>query len=393
MPLTRPIRPQGPPLDSAGLEKLRRIAPGILAGHHAARINEWQAQTLPEEVAFKLTNRCDLRCGHCYQWNEAGYHHQLEPSVANSDLDLGIVAKVLAATRPSRSNIYLWGGEPLLYRDWDGLVDLLIEDPRWISICTNGTMIARRLDSLLKLSDRLEVSISLDGFPAEHNSVRGKGAFDRVLRGLRLLAEQKLIGCFRGEITVNCLITDQMVGRIPEFVDWLESENVDTVYISFPWFLSSQAMSRMDDYYRRHFGLAQVFERPSWHSYNYSLSAARIPALANSMALLGQRSGKIKVRCNPELQASELDDFIRGNDVPAQNKTRCQSIGTRMDVFPDGQVISCKFFPEFRMGSLVEHDVVSIWHGEKFNALREKISRNGLMPVCAKCNLLYTRGG
>ena len=34
--------------------------------------------------------------------------------------------------------VYLWGGEPLLYRHWDELVSLLEADSRWTSICTNG---------------------------------------------------------------------------------------------------------------------------------------------------------------------------------------------------------------------------------------------------------------
>jgi MoaA/NifB/PqqE/SkfB family radical SAM enzyme len=72
-----------------------------------------------------------------------------------------------------------WGGEPLLYRDWDGLVELLAEDPRWTAVCTNGTLIERRLDSLMKISRHLEVSVSLDGFETEHDSIRGKGSFQR----------------------------------------------------------------------------------------------------------------------------------------------------------------------------------------------------------------------
>jgi len=72
---------------------------------------------LPQEVAFKLTNRCDLRCIHCYQWNETGYHHRLTKE-RHGDLELSIVARVLEATRAVKSNVYLWGGEPLVYQDW-----------------------------------------------------------------------------------------------------------------------------------------------------------------------------------------------------------------------------------------------------------------------------------
>jgi MoaA/NifB/PqqE/SkfB family radical SAM enzyme len=149
---------KSPVLDAMTFEKLRRIAPNILANQHAARNGVWQVQSVPEEIAFKLSNRCDLRCSHCYQWNDAGYHRQL----SGKDMDLAIIAKVLATTRERKSNVYLWGGEPLLYRNWDGLVKLLQQDPRWTSICTNGTMIEKRLESLLSLSKQLEVSISVD---------------------------------------------------------------------------------------------------------------------------------------------------------------------------------------------------------------------------------------
>ena len=63
-----------------------------------------------------------------------------------------------------------------------------------------------------------------------------------------------------------------------------------------------------------------------------------------------------------------------------------------MDVFPDGEVVSCKFFPEFRVGNLQQESVLDVWHGARFNQVRETVSSCGLMPVCAKCNLLYTRG-
>ena len=28
---------------------------------------------MPEFIAIKLTNACNLRCKHCYEWNEEGY--------------------------------------------------------------------------------------------------------------------------------------------------------------------------------------------------------------------------------------------------------------------------------------------------------------------------------
>ena len=381
-----------PPIDRIAFEKLRRIAPNFLEQRRHDRAASWHAMPLPEEIAFKLTNRCDLRCSHCYQWKEDGYHRQLSATEMKGDLDLGIIESVFEVTRTKRSNVFLWGGEPLVYQHWDGLIDLLERDERWTSICTNGTMLEKRMPSLLRVSKNLEISISLDGFAPEHNAVRGKHAFERTMAGLALLLERKRSGHFLGEITVNFVITQAMVGRIFEFASFIESLGVDTLYVSYPWFLSNEAMQRMDAYYATHFGWEQRIGRASWYSYNYQLGSDLLPVLQHQIDQLNAAHWRLKLRYNPELDADDLPVFISGSDVPAQKKTRCQSTSTRMDVFPDGSVVSCKFFPEFRVADLNTQTVEQAWRSKKFDQVRETVSTCGLMPVCAKCNLLYARG-
>jgi radical SAM protein with 4Fe4S-binding SPASM domain len=61
-------------------------------------------------------------------------------------------------------------------------------------------------------------------------------------------------------------------------------------------------------------------------------------------------------------------------------------------VFPNADVVSCKFFPEFAVGNLEAATLSDIWQGQSYDRVRETVARCGLMPVCAKCNLLYTRG-
>lgn len=382
----------GHEFNQAAFEKLRRIAPNILEARRLAQDGNWHARPLPEEVAFKLTNRCDLRCTHCYQWNEVGYHHNLTPADKHDDLDLHVIARVLTATRALRSNVYLWGGEPLLYRDWDGLVELLAEDPRWTAVCTNGTLIERRLDSLMKISRHLEVSVSLDGFETEHDSIRGKGSFQRTMQGIRLLVERKKAYAYLGEVTINFVLSDGMVGRMFDFMEFLEQEGIDTVYVSFPWHISHETAAKMDRYYATYFSWDGASTNSSWHSYRFKLDPGLIDTVNAETARLDAREWKLKLRYNPRLDSDDMRPFVLGSDKPAQNKTSCHSIRTRMDVFPNGDVISCKFFPEFHVGNLKEKELHEVWHGDRFNQVRETVSRCGLMPVCAKCNLLYTRG-
>ena len=93
-----------PVVDRVAFEKLRRVAPSALAARRARQV----VRPLPDEISFKLTNRCNLRCHHCYEWSEDGYHRTFEAEERNRDLDISVVVKLLDATRESGANVFLW---------------------------------------------------------------------------------------------------------------------------------------------------------------------------------------------------------------------------------------------------------------------------------------------
>jgi len=209
---------------------------------------------------------------------------------------------------------------------------------------------------------------------------------------LKLLLNEKRAGRYLGEITVNCVVSDAMAPRLFEFAKYLEEEGVDTVYISFPWYVSAETCSKMDRYFAERFSWDIGRGKPSWYSYSFRIDPQLIDMLNAEIARIDAASWRLKLRYNPRLDPSDMTPFIAGSDRPAQGRTRCNAIRTRLDVFPNADVVSCKFFPEFRVGNLKEQDLDEVWRGPRFDQVRETVSTCGLMPVCAKCNLLYTRG-
>ncbi len=380
-----------PVVDRVAFEKLRRVAPGALAARRPRQV----VRPLPDEVSFKLTNRCNLRCHHCYEWSDDGYHRAFEAEERNRDLDISVVAKVLDATRDNRANVFLWGGEPLFYSAWDDLVELLAEHRRWTSVCTNGVYVEKRLDSLLTISDRLEMFIALDGFETEHDALRGALSWRRTMKGLRRLVHERQAGNYRGEVTVNCVFQDSMVGKLFDFVTFLQDEGVDAVYLSYPWHISRRTAALMDDYVAEH--LPSVAARVprgsgSWHSFTFGLDPSAISDLRSDLARIDNADWRTKVRYNPEVDDASLEGFLAGSDRPASGRTRCVSINSRVDVLPNGEAITCKLFPELAVGQLATSDVADVWHGPQLEELRQTVDQHGLMPVCSKCPVLYSRG-
>jgi radical SAM protein with 4Fe4S-binding SPASM domain len=126
-----------------------------------------------------LTNRCNLRCRHCYL--EAG---------GFTDLFLPMVFRGLQEFEEMQGlRVLLSGGEPLLYRWWDELNRRLPEFELRFVLLTNGTLITPEVARGLKVQ---EVQVSLDGLQAGHESLRGPGTFEAAWAGLLAAKEAGL---------------------------------------------------------------------------------------------------------------------------------------------------------------------------------------------------------
>lgn len=350
------------------------------------------AVPLPREIGIQLTRKCNLRCRHCYQWNAKGLFTHAAADAPAEELDLGIIARVLRDTAAVKSNLYLWGGEPLLYSRWGEMSEIMTRDPRWTVICTNGLLIGERLEHLLKISRHLTLLISVDGLQAAHDQIRGRGVFARVIRNIRELLQLQKKGIYQGLISIYCVLHSAVIPRMYEFAEYCEALGIDSLYFGFPWYIPPAVAERMDAYFRR---LSPGGKAPaggySWHSYTYCFPETDLEMLCRQMDALCGREWKMRIRLQPALNREEVRDYLYGAGKPAQNRRICLATSSRIDINADGTAGPCKFFPELSMGNLHEQSLGRIWQSPEYAEFRRSVSR-GLMPVCAKCVLLYLHG-
>ena len=353
------------------------------------------AAPVPQEVSLQLTYRCNLRCTHCYQWNEQGFFRDFSPERQKTELDIEIVENVLRTTAATRSKLFLWGGEPLMHTKFGQVAELLERYPRTVNMCTNGLLFKRKLDDMLRIGENLNLLVSLDGLGEDHEALRGKGTFKRTMDNIAMMLDLKREGRFHGELSLSCMVSHVTVGKMYEFMEWAEQMGVNTVYFQFPWYISPEVAGQMDEVYQQSFAWLKPdtgTKQPTWHSYTYQLPPDQLPVLRDSMARLASRAWGVRVRYQPQLEADEVEDFILGTSRPAQNRSKCLAVSNRMEVHADGNVSSCKFFPEFVVGNLYETEMTELWQSQAFRQVRSILSTNGMMPVCSKCILLYLNG-
>lgn len=174
------------------LEASRASAPitqsSEIIGGDAPRVALQSLDTLWFQVGGTV---CNLACTHCFvSCSPTNHTHQF--------LRLAEVERYLAeAAALGVREYYFTGGEPFLNPDMEAiLAATLRQGPA--NVLTNGLLLdpdrCRRLRALADTAEySLDLRVSLDGYDAASNDpIRGAGTFERILEGLRHLAEAEL---------------------------------------------------------------------------------------------------------------------------------------------------------------------------------------------------------
>lgn len=135
---------------------------------------------------------CNLECTHCL--NASGPR---EPWLEPLDTETARAA-IADAERLGAKEIYFTGGEPFLHKDVLPLLALSLSVAP-TTVLTNGTVITETMaDALAALARAatysLEIRVSLDDVDPELNDrVRGRGAWAKAVRAVRLLADRGIV--------------------------------------------------------------------------------------------------------------------------------------------------------------------------------------------------------
>ena len=131
---------------------------------------------------------CNIACTHCFiSCSPKNHSHEM--------MSLAEVESRLAEARElGVKEYYFTGGEPFMNRDMLPILRATLQQGP-ATVLTNGMLlraeVCRQLRELRDESEyTLDIRVSLDGFDREsHDAIRGKGVWDRVMIGLRNLAD------------------------------------------------------------------------------------------------------------------------------------------------------------------------------------------------------------
>jgi MoaA/NifB/PqqE/SkfB family radical SAM enzyme len=175
---------------------------------------ERNSETRRPAAMVNITNRCTLRCQHCFIYRDGN------PNNNSREMSSALMLQKLAQLQQELSiHTMLWmGGEPLLRPD------VLQEGAKLFArnnVTTNGTL------DLIDLPNCIYI-VSLDGPPHLNDAIRGQGTFERVMRTLGRVPEN-----FPPTVMVQCVVTKLNEGNLEELVKRLRPTRVEGMTFSF----------------------------------------------------------------------------------------------------------------------------------------------------------------
>lgn len=142
-------------------------------------------------VQWHITQRCNLRCRHCYQ--SAYTHGGLDFPVLQ-----GIAQQVFALhdqwLEQGKSvplTFTLTGGEPCAHPSFKMLLAFLANHPSrpLLGVLSNGSLIDKRMAQFFAAQQVAFVQLSVEGHQGAHDAIRGYGHFAQVIKASQFLKQ------------------------------------------------------------------------------------------------------------------------------------------------------------------------------------------------------------
>ncbi|MDH5508885.1 MAG: radical SAM protein [Nitrospinota bacterium] len=314
-------------------------------------------------LQWHITNRCQLRCAHCYQDEYGGGELGLDDLMGILEQYKALLGSLGGHSHSgrrgllgNRGHVTITGGEPFAREDIWELLDALVahRDLFGFAILTNGydmdIAMARRL---ARLGPRF-AQVSLEGTQEIHDRIRGEGDYDRVVKALKVMIRGGL------QTMISFTAHSKNYRQFPDVAARGRLLGVGKVWTDRMVPCGGAATSNQDvkpldmDQTREYLQIIDMERRKASRSFFQGTQVGGDRAL----------------------------QFLAEGGRPY----RCQAGEGLITIMPDGSLYPCRRMPE-AVGNVMETPLVELYHGaELFKSLRDE---NKISQGCERC--LYRR--
>ncbi|MDA0747914.1 MAG: radical SAM protein [bacterium] len=342
----------------------------------------------PETISLFLTFKCNLTCPMCGQWGDQGAFKDFSNDTLRQQLSLEEIKALVDDLAPSKPNITLFGGEPMMYKDWTEVVSYIKSKGMRCNMVTNGTLMSTYAERILD-SGIDEIILSLDGTQDVHDVTRGEeGTFRKLAQGVADVAELRAKrGARHPHLNINCTIFETNYRNLDEIATIAGEMGADNINFHHLLFINQQAYDKNNIIFKENFN--QI--TPDWAGFIWKeLPEIDPEILIQSIKTVEERTTGPNISVYPNYTPQEIRDYYSGFEFESTSyKNRCVSLWMTAYIMPDGAVRPYHTM-NFSPGNIREQAFPEIWNNKIYRSYRRLIKKRKRFPVCAKgCTELY----
>ena len=307
-------------------------------------------------VCVYPTNRCNLQCIMCSRSDIPHFARKTELTAEEIINGLDQVRPFVA----TEARTVLSGGEPLLVPEKTLEIMEYASSFGQVSLLTNGTLITKEFAQKVAALEKVSVQVSLDSpFKESHESIRGKGTFDKTMNGIKMLVKEGVT------TLINMVVHTQNIDHLSQYY-----ELALQLKVSNARFIPLQVAGK---------GGTCGLKPPS------------LPALMEKSFAM--------VKKNPQYKKVMGTDFLSTTARLCQTCAVQQFCGTatrRVLIDSNGDVYPCPnhHLPEFKAGNITKERFSQIWKDAPvLQKIRETYPVESINEQCAHCYVRHWCAG
>lgn len=321
-------------------------------------------------LGIKLTNDCNLHCYMCGQ--------RRQRTKIKQHIDFEKICSVIDdLSERAKYEVYLWGGEPFLYKDIIRLIKYIKSKKMQITINTNGTYLEEYARELVDCNVN-RIIVSIDGNREIHDEIRGvRGTYDKVIKGVQKINEIKNMRPF---ITANTVITKKNYQHITDIVNELHEQGFYYIELQLPIYISNEMGEKYQEVLRKLYGITA----DAWKGYQGDYSDIDVECFMEQLNNLPSY-----VRVVPSLNRDQLTQYFNHcNDCVVEKKS-CRVPFEQVRIEANGDVVICPDFPDIVIGNILTQRIGEILCSERLRTFQQHVVQYGKIPICDKCVMYY----
>ncbi len=315
-------------------------------------------------VVWNVTNRCNLRCQHCYI-NAEDQQYKNELSTEEARVFIKDLAQMQAPV------LLFSGGEPLIRKDIIELGKMAAELGLRPVISSNGTLIDDQLARKIKGAGFQYVGISIDGAPATHDQFRNRaGAFEAALNGIK--------ACMNHGIKTGIRFTVNRLNQadLPEIFDIIERESIPRFCMYHLVYAGrGEQMAKLDTDIQEKRAILDMVSKKT-------IELHRKGVEVEILTTDNHADGIYLYNYIKENEPDRADEIIKLLEMHGG----C-SAGTKFaNVDPQGNVHPCQFWQDYTIGNVREKPFSQIWTSDDELMIKLREKEKHVKGKCAKCS-------